>query len=98
MLRITRVRQTSSDEAYALEGWLVDEQVRVLAETCGGALERGARLILDLEGVRFIDDAGLTLLQRWAEQGLRLHRASDFVGQLLAAYGLRCQETGDESE
>jgi transcriptional regulator with GAF, ATPase, and Fis domain len=42
----------------------------------------------DLVGVRFIDDTGLQLLQRWAGERLVLRGASLFVQALLEAYGL----------
>lgn len=83
MLRITLLHHTDEEEAYALEGWVVDEQVDLLAQTCGPARQQGRRLVLDLSGVRSLDERGLALLAGWAGGGLVLRRGSAFVGQLL---------------
>ena len=98
MLRITLVSRDPVEEVYALEGWIVDEETRLLADTCGGVVARGARLVLDLGGVRFIDDGGLVVLSGWAGPKLRLRRASDLVAQLLAGYGMGCEPTEARSE
>ena len=70
------------------------EEVGVLEQTCGPSLDRGLRLVLDLRGVRSIDDAGLALLERWSRRGLHLHRASAFIRQVLEGRGLRCGNDG----
>lgn len=88
MLRITLLHRTSEEEAYALEGWVADEEVDVLEQTCEPALDQGRRLVLDLRGVRSLDDRGLALLAGWAGETLVLRRPSAFVRQLLENAGI----------
>jgi anti-anti-sigma regulatory factor len=45
-------------------------------------------LVLDLEGVRFIDREGMAMLQRWSGEQLVLRNASRFVHRRLEKYGL----------
>ena len=59
-----------------------------LAEEAGPLLDRQGRLVVDLAGVRFIGPAGLLLLRRLAERGLKLRRPSPFVQLLLRQHGL----------
>ncbi|MEW6755635.1 MAG: STAS domain-containing protein [Candidatus Latescibacterota bacterium] len=91
MLRITLVSRTSEEEVHALEGWIAGEELEVLRQTCGPAADRGTRLVLDLHGVRSIEDNGIDLLGSWAEGGrVRLRRPSAYVRQLLVSRGLGC--------
>ena len=48
------------------------------------------RLVLDLGGVKFIDEAGLWVLKKWAGKRLVLRGATLFVRALLHAQGLAC--------
>ena len=91
ILRIDLVGRGPQEETYALTGWLAGEEVPVLEQTCGPAVEQGLRLVLDLHGVRSIDAAGLSLLARWARQRLSLRRPSPYIQQLLEWNGLRCE-------
>ena len=88
MLRITLVSRTSDEEVYALEGWVAGEELQVLRQTCGPALERGGRLVLDIRGVRSIDDDGVSLLTSWVGRGATLRRPSAYIRQFLAGRGI----------
>ena len=90
ILKIDLVQHSSQEETYALAGWLAGEEVPVLEQACGPVIEQGLRLVLDLQGVRSIDAAGLELLRRWAQQRLVLRGPSAYLQQLLAAHGLPC--------
>jgi hypothetical protein len=98
MLRITLVSRTSEEEIYALEGWVSGEGVSVLEQTCGPALERGLRLVLDLGGVRSIDDTGLDLLKGWCGQRLVLRRPSAYIRQVLGNRGIPCGSDEDGTQ
>ena len=97
MLRITLIGRTCREEIYALEGWVSGEEVSVLEQACGPALERGLRLVLDLSGVRSMDDTGLTLLERWSRGRLDLRRPSAFIRQVLEHRGIRCGNDEDST-
>jgi ABC-type transporter Mla MlaB component len=91
ILKITTVSRSAGEEVYALEGWITGEGVAVLAQTCGPPLERGANLVLDLHGVRTIDESGLALLMDWYGPRLALRRPSALIRLLLERRGLPCQ-------
>ena len=89
MLRITIVSQSPDVVVLQLEGWVADETVEVLAEEGQRWLQRAQRLELELRGVKFIDEAGLALLQGWAGPRLVLRGASAYLQSVLAASGLK---------
>ena len=78
-----------------IEGDLVGDAVGTLAEEAGPLAASGARLFLDLGGVRTLDAAGLLLLRQWSGR-LTLLRPSGYVALLLRQYGLEgCVEGGE---
>jgi len=77
-----------AEEACALEDWVADEKVDVLAQTRGPTLDQGRRLVGDLRGVRSIDECGLALFAGWAGEALVLRRPSAFIRQLLENGGI----------
>jgi ABC-type transporter Mla MlaB component len=97
MLRLTHQSRTPEEEVVKVEGWLTREEVDLLAQVGRQVRQRGARLVLELEGVRSIDEKGLALLASWAGPQLVLRRPSLFVGQLLQRHGLAWEE-GPEGE
>ncbi len=88
MLRITVTSETREEVVLKVEGWISKETVPVLEEEGERWLEKTRCLVLDLSGVRFIDDAGLEVLQHWYGDRLVLRGASLFVQALLEAYEL----------
>lgn len=88
MIRITVVSQTEKEVRLKVEGWVSGENVALLAAEGDRHLREAGRLVLDLEGVKFIDRAGIQLLQRWSGQRLVLRQASSFIQALLEAHGL----------
>lgn len=88
MLRITMISETSEEVILQVEGWISEEDVDLLEQEGTRWMQEVRRLSLDLTGVRFIDMAGIALLQRWSEQGLGLCGGSRFVRSLLNAHGL----------
>jgi anti-anti-sigma regulatory factor len=92
MLRL--VLQSSSDRQHrvALFGSLAGPEVNLLAEEGRRHLAEIPRLVLDLDGLRFIDAAGLGLLRSWAGSRVQLRGGSVFIRALLAAEGLEVEE------
>ena len=66
MLRITTVTHTPDRVVLKLEGWVSGTNVAFLEQDGTRCLQSGARLVLELSGVRFIDGNGLALLRRWS--------------------------------
>ena len=96
MLRITRLSQGTGEEVLKLEGWIVGEGVSLLAQAGAPVLQRGDRLVLELTGVRFLDEEGLCLLQRWSDEQLVLRGGTWFIRLLLARHGLATPKEGEE--
>ena len=88
MLRIDVIEHGREETVMKMEGWLADQDVALLESEAEIHLRAGKRLVLDLEGIRFIDHAGLDLLERWTKKGVTLRGGSLFVRSLLTARGL----------
>jgi len=82
MLRISQPAAPTDRPLLILEGRLVGPWV---AELSGAAATAGdpTTLDLDLAGVTFADDAGVTALRHLRSAGARLVRASAFLAALL---------------
>ena len=91
MLRLTVRDQTAAEAVLQVDGWVVEEQVSLLAQEVPRLLRLSRRLLLDLKGVVFIDRAGLSLLQEWRGERVRLLNGSPFIRELLARHRLHCE-------
>lgn len=88
MLRLTRIVQTPAQIQLTIDGRLVADQVPLLDGEIGRCLAHATRLVLQLDGVTYIDEAGLALLKRWRGQTVCLRGGSPFVQALLQRAGL----------
>ena len=90
MLRIAIEVQDGRDVLLTVHGRIAGQEdvgtLRSEGETC---LRQAMGFVLDLDGVPFIDGAGLHLLREWSGRGVILRGGSPFVGALLEAEGLR---------
>ena len=88
MLRIDIVSESAEEVVLKVDGWLIEGNLRLLDQEGRRHLQQGKRLILDLGGTRFIDRAGIVLLQEWSGERFALRGASLFVRELPKAYDL----------
>ncbi|MBI4531910.1 MAG: STAS domain-containing protein [Candidatus Latescibacteria bacterium] len=88
VIRLTVIAQNNKEVVLKVEGWVSGDAVDLLAAEGDRQLQQTERLVLDLAGVRFIDDAGIRLLRRWSGERLELRGGSPFVQVLLEAHGL----------
>ena len=88
MIRITTIAETPKEVVLKVEGHISEEDVVVLEAEGERNLQYTERLVLDLSGIKFIDEAGIQLLQRWSGERLVLQGASRFIQTLLKAHGL----------
>ncbi len=88
MVRLTVRSQTKEVVVLEVDGWVSDGSVALLEEEGARLLQKADRLVLDLKGVRFIDRAGIALLQRWRGERVVLRGGSSFVRMLLEKHGL----------
>lgn len=99
MLRLTLMARGSTEVIVAVDGWITGEEVALLEREGEHWLQEVHHLVLDINGVRFIDQAGIELLKRWsAEEKLVLHGGALFIQSLLQAHGLMLEtaEAADE--
>lgn len=88
VLRVRVLSQIPQTAVLAVDGEVAEGNVPLLAAELERHLAAIDRLILDLDGVPFIDEDGLALLRRWPRSRLVLRGGSPFVRALLDEAGL----------
>ena len=88
MVRLTVVSQTHQETVLKVEGWISGGNVGILEQEGERLFGETQCLVLDLDGVQFIDREGMGLLKRWRGDRLRLRGGSIFVCTLLEQHGL----------
>ena len=88
MLRIDLITQSGSQAELRVEGWIAGEGVALLAVEVSRHLQEKEKLVLDLKGVDFIDEAGIALLAGWPAEQLELRGGSVYLRMLLDRRGL----------
>ena len=79
MLKILADRPSDHEVTLRLDGLVAGRWVDVLRDSCEVALNRGARLTLDLGNVSFVDREGGVLLGGLIDRQVGLVNASPFV-------------------
>ena len=92
MLRITRASGVDGEHELRVEGWVAGEYVALLEQAGQEYWRDPGRQVLDLAGLQSIDQAGIALLQRWAEAGVVFRGCSPYIRIVLAQHQLRCEE------
>ena len=67
---------------------LARQNVSILEQEGARLLGETERLVLDVSGVRFIDETGIALLERWSGERLVLRNGLPFIRALLERHGL----------
>ena len=88
MIRLTIRSQTPEEVVLEVAGWVSGEDVDILAQEGERLLALSRCLVLDLGGVQFMDEAGISLLRRWSGDRLVLRGGLWFVRALLEKYGV----------
>ena len=88
MLRIMVRSQTPEEVVLEVDGWLGGDDVDLLEQELARCHQEAKCLILDLDGVRFIDEEMLDSLKRQRARGVVLQGGSSFVRELLKTYEL----------
>ena len=83
MLRITRVEKTATTLHLRLEGRIVGDWVLLLEEELLRSDASSQRVVLDLTGVAFANEAALAVLRRALSAGARLLGCSPLISALL---------------
>jgi len=83
MLKISYIRNRDRNVTLVLEGKISGPWVDELKKCCAPVLTRGDGLTLDLVGVTYVDNNGLSLLKKLESKNVALARCSNFVGEQL---------------
>ena len=83
MLQLRLTPTAPSVMTLTLGGRIVADEVDFLEQEGRKIIDSGARLVADLDGVRYIDRHGTALLRGWATRGVGLSGGSIFVRALL---------------
>ena len=82
MLRLTTRSDDPQETVLEAHGSVAGDGVDLLADEVESQ-QRDGPLVLDLAGVRYIDQTGVELLRRWTAGGLRVRGGSFFIRALL---------------
>jgi ABC-type transporter Mla MlaB component len=88
MLRITTNTTSNGTLQLVLAGRIGAEEVTLLESEIDQALLQSATLMLNLDGVQFIDVAGFDLIKQWDSKQVRLCGGSAFITMMLKREGL----------
>lgn len=83
MFRITPVREDFQSICLKIEGRVVGKWVTELDHFCVAFLVMEKSLVLDLSGVSFIDQQGITLVKHLQRKSVKLQGARPLVKALL---------------
>ena len=88
MLRMTIKAQSAQELILGVYGKVTGAAIPLLQQEVENRLGTSAKLVLDLDGVPFIDRSGLEVLKQWSSSKVDLRGGSPFLRALLAAEGL----------
>ena len=88
MLRLTPLSETDDEVVLRVEGWLEGPQVGVLTSEIAKWRQAGLRVVLDVQELKDIEPAGLTLLASWKGKGVQVRGGSRYIRELLGRHGL----------
>ena len=94
MLRVTPIERRPGQVMLKLEGRVCLESAGVLAQVVHASLGGAQTVVLDLDGVTFIDAAGLALLEGWRGTRLRWCGGAPFIQLLLHSHGIAAMPCG----
>lgn len=81
MLRISTSAADGGVVTLRLDGRLTGQWVKLLQGTCEARLETGARVVIDLTNVSFVDREGLTVLRGLADRRVEILNALPFIAE-----------------
>ncbi len=83
MLKISEKSRSESAITFKLEGKVLAPWVDELRRVCTEPALASRKINLDLDGVTFLDEAGLELMRELIQQGITIARCSGFIAELL---------------
>jgi ABC-type transporter Mla MlaB component len=83
VLKISEMSRSDSAITFKLEGKVLAPWVDELRRVCTEPALALRQIHLDLDGVTFLDDAGVELMRELIRQGITIARCSGFIAVLL---------------
>lgn len=83
MFKVTSDQQSGVSVTLRLEGRLTNAWVDEFSRELGSAINRSARVTLNLDGLSFADDRGVAVIRHAIERGVRCEGGSEFIGALI---------------
>ena len=84
MLRITRVYEDENSTRLKVDGQIIDPCFLELEYLCRHYVKvKVKEVILDFEGVSYIDDKGMTMLEKFKDEKIIILNSSPFIKSLL---------------
>jgi anti-anti-sigma regulatory factor len=83
VLRITSSNESGRPTTLKIEGSLTGDWVDELSRAVSGTVDTASGIVLDMAGVTFVDQSGVSLLRRLKDRGIDLVNGSDFVETLV---------------
>ena len=96
MLRITPLCREAEKTVLKVEGRIAGRDADLLDRELSCAFRETPCVVLDVDGIRFVDRLGIEVLQRWSEKHLVFRGGSAFVRVVLETYGLNGRQEGDD--
>ena len=93
MVRLIIKAQTAQEVVLAVHGNIAGSTVPLLKQAGEAHWHESQRLVLDLDEVPVIDEAGLALLQGWSGPQLQLRGGSPYLRAWLATEGLESENS-----
>ena len=81
MLRISLSEADGGAVTLRLDGQLTGLWVKLLLETSEARVEKGARVIIDLKNVSFVDREGCAVLRSLADRNVEIVNAMPFIAE-----------------
>jgi len=81
MLKISTSVADGGVVTLRLDGRLTGQWVKLLQGTCEARLGKGARVVIDLTNVSFVDREGLAVLRGLADRNVEILNALPFIAE-----------------
>ena len=81
MLRISADDLTGEFISFRLDGQVTGRWVKLLQRTCEAQIKKGARVIIDLKNVSFVDRDGIALLRSLTDRQVEFVNALPFIAE-----------------
>ena len=88
MLRVTEILSGDREVILKVEGSISRDDVALLRDEGNRCASGERQVVLDMNGVCFLDEEGIALLRFWQERGVLLRGGPAFIHELLKSHGL----------